>query len=233
MSDSSKIHVIVVAAGSGHRFGAPVPKQFCELSGKPVLLHTLAALRRELPRATITLVLNPDWMEYWRELAAGAPAREDRLVAGGATRAESVQNALRGVKDADIVLVHDGVRPFVDKEIIEGLLTAMSSGADAAIPAILLTDSVWCVTPDSKGPVDRSTLRAVQTPQAFPAALLAQAYEKAAQTGYQFFTDDSSVLACLKGADSRIVLTPGNPDNIKITNPRDIAIAETILRFRD
>ncbi len=225
---------IIVAAGSGRRFGTPLPKQFCMLGPMPVLGHTLGRMRALLPSdARIALVLHPDYFETWEALARQYDtAREDILVAGGATRAESVANALRACEPADstLVLVHDGVRPFVTQELIDGLNTAIANGADCAIPAIALTDSIRRLEADgSSENVDRSQFRAVQTPQAFPGPKLMEAYRTAEATfGLENFTDDASVVArCIPGAS--IVLTPGSPYNIKITNPFDLKISEALL----
>ncbi|MDE6311745.1 MAG: 2-C-methyl-D-erythritol 4-phosphate cytidylyltransferase [Muribaculaceae bacterium] len=225
---------IIVAAGSGRRFGSPLPKQFCMLGTMPVLGHTIGRLRSLLPGdARIALVLHPDYFEVWKELAQEyGTAREDILVAGGATRAESVSNALNACHPGldELVLVHDGVRPFVTAEILEGLYSAIADGADCAIPAVGLTDSIRRLDADGTSEsVDRSMFRAVQTPQAFPGGTLVEAYRKArTDFGLEGFTDDASVVArCIPGA--RTMLTAGSPYNIKITNPFDLKIAEALL----
>lgn len=228
-----RTYAIIVAAGNGHRFGSPLPKQFCMLGGMPVLGHTIGNLRSVLPAGSkIVLVLHPDYFGTWRETAErhGCP-REDLLAGGGACRAESVANALEVIHpDADsIVLIHDGVRPFVSGDIIEELYGALERGASCAIPAVGLTDSIR--ETDGAGgshTADRSRFRAVQTPQAFPAKVLTEAYRHAANAGYERFTDDASVLEnYMPGADIR--LTSGSPYNIKITNPLDLKIAEALL----
>lgn len=227
-------YAIIVAAGSGRRFGSPLPKQFCMLGGKPVLAHTIDKLKAALPDETkIVLVLNPDYYVLWEEIAGTFRCtREDILVPGGECRAESVANALDAcdLNGNPVVMVHDGVRPFVSKEITDRLYEALEEGAACAIPSIALTDSIREKEADgSSNAVDRSRFRAVQTPQAFPADILTEAYNAArAKYGYAEFTDDASVVErTIPGAKVR--LTEGSPYNIKITNPLDLKIAESLL----
>ena len=204
------------------------------LGSRPVLGHTISRMRALLHEGSrIALVLHPDYFDVWKELAQKyGTAREDFLVAGGATRAESVSNALKVCCPADdeTVLVHDGVRPFVTREILDGLYSAIDNGAHCAIPTVSLTDSIRRLEADGNSEsVDRSMFRAVQTPQAFPGMKLVEAYRRAeAEFGLEGFTDDASVVArCIPGA--RTVLTSGSPYNIKITNPFDLKIAEALL----
>lgn len=232
-----KTYAIIVAAGSGHRFGSPLPKQFCDLAEKPVLVHTIERMRRSLPDGSeIALVLHPDYFKLWKELSANRPeAREDYLVAGGACRAESVANALNALpesREGDVVMVHDGVRPFVNENITSGLYEAIDAGAVCAIPTVAMTDSIREQQADGNRSrcVDRSRFRAVQTPQAFPLEVLRKAYLWAADgKGLEPFTDDASVIeAYIPDADIR--LTEGSPYNMKITNPLDIKIAEALMK---
>lgn len=228
-----RTYAIIVAAGNGHRFGSPLPKQFCMLGDMPVLGHTIGNLRSALPAGSkIVLVLHPDYFGTWRETAErhGCP-REDVLAGGGASRAESVANALDVIHpEADsIVLIHDGVRPFVSGDIIEGLYAALEKGAACAIPTVGLTDSIRETAASGiSHATDRSRFRAVQTPQAFQSDALVKAYRHASESGFERFTDDASVLEdYMPEADIR--LTSGSPYNIKITNPLDLKIAEALL----
>ena len=230
----NKIHVIIVAAGSGRRFGSPLPKQFCMLAGKPVLAHTLDNLRMAFgPEAEFTLVLHRDYFGLWEKLAAESVcARENRLVAGGASRAESVANALQACSPdkGEPVMVHDGVRPFVTPGMVKDLVKALDNGADYALPAVPLSDSIRAQETDGTWHArERSRYRAVQTPQAFRGGILVEAYRLANEKyGYDMFTDDASVVEkTLPGLQLR--LTEGSPYNMKITNPLDLRIAEVLL----
>ncbi|MDE6513140.1 MAG: 2-C-methyl-D-erythritol 4-phosphate cytidylyltransferase [Muribaculaceae bacterium] len=210
-----KAIVIIAAGGVGRRFGAAVPKQFCKLQGREVLLHAIDRFRRALPQATIAVVIDPSWR---RLLPAGVIAADP-----GQTRWQSVANALKATAgtDADAILVHDGARPLVTPEVINGVVGALAEH-QGAIPVVAVTDSLRRI---DGSPADRSQFRAVQTPQAFRADLLRRAYELPYS---ESFTDDASVMTAAGFTD--IAQTPGDPCNIKITNPLDLQIAEVILR---
>lgn len=246
-----RIEIIIVAAGSGSRFGGDVPKQYCDLDGVPVLVHTVRQLQsacremrdaslklqeggRELTEGSrelqvgISVVVSEAYRDYWEELARRYEIADFRTVIGGATRWESVKNALDSIgadvpEDA-VVLIHDGARPLVDGAMVERVVRTAQT-ADGAIPAIAVTDSLRMVSADGRDsrPVDRKDFRAVQTPQGFVMGKLRMAYRRPYR---EYFTDDASVMADAGFSDIRIV--EGNPDNIKITNRRDIAIAEAI-----
>lgn len=227
--------VIIVAAGSGLRFGAPLPKQFCLLDGRPVVMRTIDAFRRHLPDAHLTLVISRDMADYWAELCSSYGFESPRTVFGGATRWESIANAIRAIYpdepgEDDIVMVHDGVRPLVSGEVIGRLLDALfiDDKIHGAIPAVAVTDSIRRVAADgSSKALDRKQLRAVQTPQAFRARLLREAYTLPYS---ESFTDDASVMEAAGFGD--FLLPAGDPDNIKITNPGDIALASLIISRR-
>lgn len=226
----ASVHVIIVAAGSGLRFGAPLPKQFCLLRGRPVVMNTIDTIRGLLPDAEITLVINRDANDLWQSLCAEHEFTSPDIVYGGATRWESVRNAVVHAPETDIILVHDAVRPLISEKIITPLIDSFSSQSDidGAIPAIPVTDSLRSLTSGGKSTsVDRSAMRAVQTPQAFRGERLRKAYSLPYQPE---FTDDASVMEAA-GFD-RIILTDGSPDNIKITNPGDISIAEILMENR-
>lgn len=222
------IHVIIVAAGSGTRFGSPLPKQFCQLEGRPVVMRAIDSLRRALPDAAMTLVLAPGDVDRFSYLCNLHHFDSPRVVAGGSTRWESVKNGLTTVEEGTrLVMVHDGARPFPTQTMIDSLVATMTDeSVHGAVPVVAVTDSLRLLSDDSLSsePFDRSRLRAVQTPQVFRADELRRAYELPYEPT---FTDDASVMAAA-GMGS-IVLTPGDPVNLKITHPLDIAIAETIL----
>lgn len=210
-----KTIVIIAAGGVGRRFGAPVPKQFCSLHGRPVLLHALEQFRRTLPRATLSVVIDPEWADI---LPPGVITAKP-----GATRWESVKNALDATADipAEAILIHDGARPLITEAVINGVLDALKSN-DGAIPTVPITDSLRRIDGTA---VDRADFRAVQTPQGFRADLLRRAYELPYR---EEFTDDASVMSA--AGHRRIALTAGDVNNIKITNPIDLKIAELLGR---
>lgn len=223
------IHVVIVAAGSGTRFGGDIPKQYQLLDGRPVVIRTIEAFRRVLPDSRIRLVISESMEPLWNELAAEAGFESPRTVYGGATRFESVKNALEdireaGVEDGDIILVHDGARPLVTPAMVERVVEE-TRRSGAVVPVVPVTDSLRQVAADgSSRQVERSVIRAVQTPQGFDARLLLAAYDG----GYRpEFTDDASVV---EAYGKPVALVDGDPRNIKITNRGDLEIAEVLLK---
>ncbi len=220
------IYNIIVAAGSGSRFGAALPKQYCLMNGRPVLMHTIENMRVALPDSHIVLVLNKDFVDYWAKLCEQYSFVSPRVVVGGDSRWQSVKNAVDTIpREAEVITVHDGARPIVDRMMVERLIAALD-GAPGAIPVVSVTDSLRCVNEQGSAPVDRSQYKAVQTPQAFHADKLVEAYSLPFNPT---FTDDASVMAAL-GCD--VALVEGDTYNIKITNPLDIEIAQLYLRQR-
>ena len=222
-----KTIAIIVAGGSGTRFGAQMPKQFLELSGKPILMRTIEAFGEKRDGSFDVIVTLPaDQMGLWRELCDSyAFAVPHHVVAGGETRWHSVKNALDSignVADDDVIAVHDGVRPLATPDLIDRVLDAARRDG-AAIPVVPLNDSVRQIVGDSSHALDRSSLRAVQTPQAFDAHLLLEAYR---QPYDPTFTDDASVV---ERAGHGVTLVEGAPQNLKITRPMDLAFAEYLL----
>lgn len=224
--NAQHIYNIIVAAGSGSRFGAALPKQYCLMNGRPVLMHTIENMRRALPQSQIVLVLNRDFIDYWTELCVKYSFISPKVVEGGDTRWQSVKNAIDEIPaDAQVITVHDGARPIVDSMMVERLISALDD-AVGAIPVVSVTDSLRQIVESGSTPVDRSLYKAVQTPQAFHADKLIEAYSLPFDAT---FTDDASVLAAL-GYD--VALVEGDTYNIKITNPLDIEIAQLYLRQR-
>lgn len=229
----AKCYSVIVAGGSGVRFGSVLPKQFVLLSGKPVLMHTLERFAAYYASHTdvegeIILVLPQAHMATWHELCVKHSfAVKHRVVAGGDTRFQSVLNALNSLPSDDtgaVVAIHDGVRPLVSNEIIENAFkVARENGS--AIPVTPITDSIRKVGVDgSSQAINRSELRAVQTPQAFRLKELREAYFVPYDDS---FTDDASVYEHL---GHRVTLIDGSQHNIKITNAADIAIATVLLQ---
>jgi 2-C-methyl-D-erythritol 4-phosphate cytidylyltransferase len=228
-----KTGIVIVAGGTGTRMGAEIPKQFLPLVGRPLLMHTIERFAGALPEAERAIVLPAEWIARWAALCEEHGFEvAHTAVAGGTNRFESVRNALAALGDCDCIGVHDGVRPIVSAELIRRVREeALRSGA--AIPVVPLADSLREVvfrgeSRNSGGargskPVDRSRLRAVQTPQFFRASLLRSAYE---QDYSPAFTDDASVV---EAAGHPVTLVEGDPANLKITTPIDLAVAETLL----
>ena len=224
--NTQHIYNIIVAAGSGSRFGANLPKQYCLLNGRPVLMHTIDNMRVAMPNSHIILVLNKDFVEYWGELCGEYSFESPMVVTGGDTRWQSVKNAIDVIPaTAEIITVHDGARPIVEEKMVERLINALDN-APGAIPVVSVTDSLRQVNENGSIPVDRSLYKAVQTPQAFHADKLKEAYSLPFTPT---FTDDASVMAAL-GYD--VMLVEGDTYNIKITHPLDIEIAQLYLRQR-
>lgn len=219
---------IIVAAGRGVRMGAPLPKQYLPLEGRPILAHTvLAAAALLTPGDQLILVIPPDDDERVRALLEEyCPNVSLTVVHGGATRGESVLHGLREVpEEAELVAIHDGVRPILRREMWDRLLAAMESG-EAAIPVTRPTDSLRVITPDGDSTVlDRSLVRCVQTPQLFTRKAIVAAYEAEGDTTQ---TDDAGLYSLHTGRSP--LLVEGDPDNLKITTPRDLALASLILR---
>lgn len=221
-------YCIIVAAGSGRRFGTPLPKQFCELNGKAVLMHTIERMRRALPGSKILLVINSDYQSTWLDMCETAGFKSPQIIFGGETRWQSVKNAVSNIPGNwdGPVLIHDGARPLISGSVVSNLMEVIASGAEGAIPCIPVTDSLREVIDNhcSKA-VDRSHFRAVQTPQAFNGQIIIKAYSNDYSP---LMTDDASVCEMAGYTDLRIV--EGDPMTLKITNPADIATVAYLLK---
>ena len=221
---------IIVAGGSGTRFGAELPKQFLNLKGLPILMRTIQAFGENSDGSFDVIVTLPvGQIDLWHDLCSEYGfAVPHRIVPGGETRWHSVKNALDSIGDiagVDVIAVHDGVRPLASVALIGRVLDAARRDG-AAIPVVMLNDSVRQLSGDDSHALDRSSLRAVQTPQAFDARLLLEAY---GQPYNPTFTDDASVV---ERYGHKVTLVEGESSNIKITRPMDLALAE-ILMSRD
>jgi 2-C-methyl-D-erythritol 4-phosphate cytidylyltransferase len=223
---STHRYAIIVAGGSGTRMGADRPKQFLELAGEPVLLHTLRRFANPSLRVQeLVLVLPTDQFATWQALCAQYQiAIPHTVVGGGATRWASVRNGLLHLKDAGqgVVAVHDGVRPLTPPAVIEATYQAAYNHG-AAVAAVVPKDSVRGLNQQGSYALNRSRLRLVQTPQCFDLALLRRAYQLPELTT---FTDDASVVEDLHP----IHLVEGDYRNLKITTPEDLLLAEALLR---
>jgi 2-C-methyl-D-erythritol 4-phosphate cytidylyltransferase len=215
-------YIIIVAGGKGLRMGTDIPKQFLPIGGKPVLMRTIERFRNYSPTLGIILVLPKTQQEYWRELCLKYNFTEEYLLAdGGETRFHSVKKGLGLIPDNEkgVVGVHDGVRPFVSIDVIRCCYT-FAHEQGPVIPVIPVVETLRHVTEGTK---PRSDYRLVQTPQVFDIQLLKTAYK---QDYSDAFTDDASVVEAL---GHPVGLVDGNRENIKITTPYDLKIAETLL----
>lgn len=219
-------YIIIVAGGKGLRMGGDLPKQFLPIGGKPVLMRTIERFREYSAELQIILVLPREQQDYWRQLCAKHHfAIEHRVVDGGATRFHSSQNGVAAVPDdADgVVGIHDGVRPFVSVETIARCFEAARQFG-AALPVLPVTDTLRRVTDDGGYNVQRNDYRTVQTPQTFDAQLLKQAFR---QPYSDAFTDDASVVEAM---GHKVTMVDGNRENIKLTTPFDLVVAEAVLK---
>lgn len=227
------VGIIIVAGGTGSRMGGETPKQFLPLAGKPLLMHTIRRFAGALPDALLSVVLPEDRIVHWAALCEEHGfTLPHTVVSGGQTRFQSVKNGLDAVRDCDYIGVHDGVRPLVSAEVI---LRALEGAQEfgAAIPVTPLSDSLreveYCASCQDLSevigsrPVDRNRFVAIQTPQFFRGSILTRAYE---QDYTPEFTDDASVV---EAAGCTVTLVPGDPANIKVTTPVDLAFAEIRL----
>jgi 2-C-methyl-D-erythritol 4-phosphate cytidylyltransferase len=225
MSDDKKYSVVIVAGGKGFRVGGDIPKQFIPIGSKPMLMHTIEAFYSFNKNIRIIIVLPNEFVQLWQQLCDEQNFTiKHSIVLGGETRFHSVKNGLNEVAPDEIVAIHDGARPFVTPKLIENCFNEAFNSQCGIIPVIDEINSVRRVTANGSEIVDRTELKLVQTPQAFPAHLLQEAY----QTKYNSsFTDDASV-AERNGIEIRLI--PGENSNIKITTPLDIIIAEYLLQ---
>lgn len=220
-------YVIIVAGGKGLRMGADIPKQFLPIGGKPVLMRTIERFREYRRDLSIILVLPEAQQAYWKELCTEYGFDiPHRLANGGSTRFESSKNGIAAIPkgEEDFVAIHDGVRPFVSTDTIARCFEAVEESY-AVIPVMPVTDTLRYIDRQGGGKnVLRSDYRTVQTPQVFDLALLRRAFDQPYQDA---FTDDASVVESL---GCPVAMVEGNRENIKITTPFDIAVAETLLK---
>lgn len=215
--------VIIVAGGSGKRMGAAIPKQFLQLAGKPVLQHTIEAFYQFDKDISIILVLPEDHISHWKALCVKHQFELPHQIAiGGTERFHSVKNGLELLDREVLVGVHDGVRPLVSAEAISRCYLAANENG-AAIPCVPVSDTLRKISGAQSHWVNRAEFVRVQTPQCFRTDLLRAAYN---QEFSKDFTDDASVV---EKTGHAISLVKGNEENIKITGPADLVIAEALL----
>jgi 2-C-methyl-D-erythritol 4-phosphate cytidylyltransferase len=215
-----KKYLIIAAGGSGQRMASGMPKQFLPLAGKPLLMHTLEAFHAWDTEIRIVLVLSAEGRSIWQRLCT--EQRFDikhETTGGGITRFHSVKNGLERVPDGVLVAIHDAVRPFVSQQSLESVFR-LAKEKGAAIPVVDIPESLREISQKGNKTVDREKYRLVQTPQVFQSTLIKQAFN---QKYRDEFTDEASVA---EAAGHRIHLSVGSRENIKITHPADLLLAE-------
>ena len=218
---------IVVAGGTGTRMGGEVPKQFQLIGNKPIVLWSLEAFYNYDPEIHLILVIPNAHFDLWEKLKEEfKPAFSVTVVTGGEERYHSVQQGLAAITDEEIVAIHDGVRPFIDKGTITRCFdSAYKTGS--AIPVIESVDSIRLLLPDGGSrPLKRRDVKRVQTPQVFRREVIQKAYN---QPYKDVFTDEASVCEV---AGFKITLVEGSTLNLKITTPEDMILAAVIATSR-
>ena len=219
-------YALIVAGGKGTRINSSVPKQFLELSGLPIIIHTLNAFVRYSRETRIILVLPADDIETWSTLSKKHNFNTPIILQeGGDTRFQSVKRGLEKIQGSGLVAIHDGVRPLISEDII-GASFRLAAVHRSAVAAVRLKESIRMTDKDNTRAMDRSRFRLIQTPQTFDVALIKKAYEIKEDPG---LTDDASVA---EKAGHVISLFEGSYENIKITTSEDLVVAAALLNAR-
>jgi len=213
--------IIITAGGIGKRMESSIPKQFIEVKGLPILMHTISRFFEYDNSIEIIIVLPKDHMSFWDELVTKFKFKiPHKIVEGGKERFFSIQNGLKSA-NGDLIGIHDGVRPFVSVKVIQSVFAATMK-YNAVIPVVDLKESIRRVGEFETKAVDRSTYKIVQTPQCFTSDVIKKAY---LQEYSIEFTDDASVVEKM---GTKIHLVNGNDENIKITTPMDLKLASIL-----
>ena len=216
-------YVLIVAGGKGTRIKSVLPKQFLELNGKPILLHTLEAFYRYSEKIKVVLVLPEDDFGIWKSICEKYDITKPVLLQkGGDSRFQSVKNGLSILEGEGLVAIHDGVRPLVSEDII-GASFRLAAVHQSAVAAVRLKESIRMTDQDNTKAMDRSKFRLIQTPQTFDLQLIKKAYETKEDAS---LTDDASVA---ERAGHIISLFEGSYENIKITTPEDLIVAKALM----
>lgn len=218
-----KKYALLLAGGRGSRMKAELPKQFLEVKGKTVLEHTLEKFKKSLPKLDIIIVLPEFELKRWKEISKDTPYQNLKVAIGGRNRFQSVQAGLSLIPDNSLVAIHDGVRPMVRISTIQNAFKKAEEFG-ACIPLLKIKDSIRKGNQNDFTPVNRDEFRLVQTPQCFQSQLIKKAY--AEQKDQSHFTDDASVFEANGG---KLTFIEGNPENIKITYPHDLKVADALL----
>tara|TARA_B100000780_G_scaffold231283_1_gene171078 strand:+ start:514 stop:1179 length:666 start_codon:yes stop_codon:yes gene_type:complete len=220
-----KYYAIIVAGGSGKRMNRSIPKQFIELNGQPILMHTIERFYSAKPSIELIIVLPKTHHHTWETLCNKHNFNIPHSVCeGGNSRFHSVKKGIALCIEDSIIAVHDSVRPIVSRDFILSIYKETES-KKALIPVCPVVESIRKVKGDSSEALDRSHYYTVQTPQCFASSLLHKAYHQNEQA---FFTDDASVVESL---GEKVHLFAGEIDNIKITRPKDLLLAEALLKL--
>jgi len=220
----NKEYAIIVAGGKGTRMKTHLPKQFLEIMGLPILMHTINAFYRYSNEITVILVLPENDFETWKNLCDQYRFQKPVILQkGGDTRFQSVKNGLEKIDGTGLVAIHDGVRPLVSEDLI-GAAFRLAAVHKSAVAAVRLKESIRITDQDNTKAVDRSKFRLIQTPQTFQVDLIRSAYQIKEDPS---LTDDASVA---ERSGHIISLFEGSYENIKITTPEDLIIAEALLR---
>jgi len=219
-----KKYVVIVAGGKGKRMGNERPKQFLEIGNLPILMHTFRSFSFLGNAVEFILVLSTDDIDHWEKLCKIHDFNIlHQIVEAGPKRFHSVKSGLKLVPENALVAIHDAVRPFVSKQIIEACFT-MAARKGNAVPVIPIGESVRELSGTLNKSIDRNRFRLAQTPQVFVSSDIKKAYQ---QPYSESFTDDASVLERM---GKQIFLVEGNSENIKITHPADIAFVESFIQ---
>lgn len=216
--------VIITAGGIGKRMGADIPKQFLVIAGKPLLMHSFEPFVNFTDKLQLLLTLPNEWISYWNDLCLEYDFNiPHTIINGGEERYHSVKNALN-IATGELIAIHDGVRPFVSMELLDNLIsTATKNGS--AVPVVALKESLRQLNDDgSSRAVDRNYFKSVQTPQVFQSEIIKHAYKL---SFHAKITDDASLV---EEAGNSIFLVDGDENNLKITTPKDIWIAEYLFQ---
>lgn len=225
-------HAVILAGGEGSRAGSEMPKQFVKLLGIPMLWWSVRAFHAYDPNTEITLVMHPGFFDDWDIIYSELPEEDRRIplrvVSGGRNRTHSVLNGIMELgNDSDtLIAIHDAARPVIDRALIERVWRAAEEKG-AVVPCCPEVNSLRVKEGDTTVPVDRSLYLTVQTPQAFRADILQNAYSRIAEGGS--YTDDASLV---ESAGYRVDVCMGDPANIKVTTPDDFTIVEALLAKR-
>lgn len=219
-------YALIVAGGKGTRIKSKIPKQFLELNGLPVLMHTILAFYRYSDQIKIILVLPEDDFSTWEMLCNQYNFHKPIILEhGGESRFLSVKNGLEKIEGDGLVAIHDGVRPMVNEDIIAASFR-LAAVHQCAVAAVRLKESIRMIDQDHTKAVDRSRFRLIQTPQTFRVSLIKEAYKQKEDAS---LTDDASVA---ERAGYPVSLFEGSYENIKITTHEDLVFAEALLKSR-
>ncbi|MCK8825827.1 2-C-methyl-D-erythritol 4-phosphate cytidylyltransferase [Fuchsiella alkaliacetigena] len=231
MINIDTIIAVIPAAGQGKRMGSELNKQYLSLLGKPILAYTIEAFQQLELISEVIVVVKEEELAYCQQQVIDRYDLESKcsLVVGGATRQESVYNGLQAVEQADYVLIHDGARPLVKQETIKRSLQELKKHGAVGV-AVPVKDTIKRVDEENfvQDTPERDRLWAIQTPQAFEYSLALQAYRQAFKD--EFLGTDTAML--VERLDKRVKLIKGSYENLKVTTPEDLSIAETIINRR-